>query len=509
MRRQLFQCTAAVVAICVAGMADAVLVSQWTFNDNDLSVSKVFPDEMTTDGVLNPTLTYIDPTNEGALTGGQADLTFNSGQGSDAEGIGTTAAGIYLDLQDFAISDMAYNGGNDTQAVSFEMWVTISQNRNWARFWDFGTSNGGPDDSNGAVGQNYMIGVPQSGPQDFRATTRSNVEGDPEIAIVGGAPLATGVKHHVIYTLDQNDTTAGEFGTTKLYLNKQLVGTAPVADQFDVSNNGNGTAGLLDNNNWFGRAQFNDPLFDGLYDEIRLYNHALTQAEVDASPPPVPVSLPQLNIDRLTGEMSFINAGGNAVTIDTYTLTSAAGAFIPGNLDPLDPPAQTATINELMETGITSGGTIGAGDLTGISIGTAYQPSAIEDVMATVELTNGTITGIAVNYVGNGGQALSPLDLDTNGVVNEDDFLAFASFAYTDISGLSDVQQAIRGDLDGDDDNDFTDFLLFKQQFNALNGAGALEAIMASNNIAIPEPSTLVLCGLAACGAIGLRRRTR
>lgn len=514
MRRHLFQWTAAVAAICSAGMAHAVLVSQWMFNEGDLSVSKVFPDEKVDDGVLNPTLTYVDPTNEGSLTGGQADLSFNSGQTSNQAGIGTTAPGIYLDLTDFTISDMAYNNGADTRAVSFEMWVTVSENRDWSRLWDFGTSTGGPDVSNGGVGQNYMIGVARSGPQDFRATTRSNAAGDPEIPIIGGGPLATGTKHHVVYTLDHNDTTAGAFGTTKLYLNNTLVGTAAVADEFDVSNNpdvGTGTSELIDNNNWFGRAQFDDQLFDGLYDEIRLYNHALTEGEVmtNFAEGPVPSSLPQLNIDRLTGAMSLINAGQNAVTLDSYTLLSPAGAFIPGEFNAIDPPALTATENELTEDGITSGGTIGAGDLTGISLGSAYQPSSIENITASVELTNGTITEIAVNFIGNGGLPLSPLDLDTDGVVDEDDFLKFASHAYTDISGLSDVQQAIRGDLDGDNDNDFTDFLLFKQQFNALNGAGALEAIMAKNNVSIPEPSAIVLGGLAACGAIGLRRRVR
>src|SRR5690606_12422402 len=98
-------------------------------------------------------------------------------------------------------------------------------------------------------------------------------------------PLSTGGEHHVVFTLNQNDTSAGENGTTKLYLNGNLVGTGVVPAEFDVTGGTQtGLVGeLIDNNAWFGRAQFNDLLFDGLYNEIRLYNNALTPAEVTAN----------------------------------------------------------------------------------------------------------------------------------------------------------------------------------------------------------------------------------
>ena len=36
------------------------------------------------------------------------------------------------------------------------------------------------------------------------------------------------------------------------------------------------TEHLIDNNNWLGRAQFNDQLFRGSYDEFRIYDIPLT-----------------------------------------------------------------------------------------------------------------------------------------------------------------------------------------------------------------------------------------
>lgn len=530
MRRQLMQWTTAAAVVCSVGVAQAELVSKWTFNSGTVNGTTVFNDEKTDDTAgfggasLNPTLTYVDPTSIGAITGGKADLSANHNTagdwGSDAPGRGTTAPGVYLDLQNFAISDMAYNGGNPTRAISIEMWVTVSQNRNWARLWDIGTSGGGENVSNGGVGKNYMIGVAQSGRSVggvnnvFGASVRSNAPGDPELWAPVDAdpqlgPLSTGVEHHVVFTLDQNDTTAGANGTTKLYLNGNLAGTGVVPTSFDVTGGSQtGLVGeLIDNNAWFGRAQFNDPLFDGLYNEIRLYNNALTPAQVTANfiEGAEPLAVPVLNIDRITGAVSLQNPGNNVspLTVVNYSITSDIGSLNPAGFTAIDPPAATTTINEIAENGINSGGTIAVGN--SLALGTAITPSKYEDVEAFVLLSDGTSTAIEVNYIGNGGQPLSPLDLNTDGTVDAEDFYVFASYSYTDMASLSAVQQALRGDLDNDGDNDFIDFDLFKRQYNALAGAGALEAIMAGAQV--PEPSSLAIGGLLALGALCYRRR--
>ena len=50
----------------------------------------------------------------------------------------------------------------------------------------------------------------------------------------------------------------------------------------------------------------------------------------------------------------------------------------------------------------------------------------------------------------------------------------------------------LKGDLDGDKDNDYADFKLFKADFIASNGVAAFEALGAT----IPEPATAALLGL-------------
>jgi hypothetical protein len=43
----------------------------------------------------------------------------------------------------------------------------------------------------------------------------------------------------------------------------------------------NSSLGTLDDlNNWLGRAQFGDPLFDGTFNEFRIYDRALTAGQV-------------------------------------------------------------------------------------------------------------------------------------------------------------------------------------------------------------------------------------
>jgi hypothetical protein len=83
--------------------------------------------------------------------------------------------------------------------------------------------------------------------------------------IEGTSALATGGWHHVAVTLD---------GTTgMLYVDGQLAGSSAV--NIRPSQLGATTQ------NWIGRSQFSaDPYLDGRVDEFRIYNRALSAAEV-------------------------------------------------------------------------------------------------------------------------------------------------------------------------------------------------------------------------------------
>ncbi|WP_197526631.1 glycoside hydrolase family 43 protein [Botrimarina colliarenosi] len=101
-------------------------------------------------------------------------------------------------------------------------------------------------------------------------------------------------------------------------------------------------------------------------------------------------------------------------------------------------------------------------------------------------------------------------DLTDDGVLDASDWLQFNANHLADLSGQSGAQQALAGDLDGDGDNDYDDFALFKRDYNAYYGGagtGAFAAMLRS--LAIPEPTTLVLALFAAAGVLGTGRSAR
>ena len=92
-------------------------------------------------------------------------------------------------------------------------------------------------------------------------------------------------------------------------------------------------------------------------------------------------------------------------------------------------------------------------------------------------------------------------DLNMDGVVTAADWSLFVANSYADLSGYSPAQKFLHGDLDRDGDNDFDDFLIFKNDFIATNGAAAF-----AKSLAAPEPASITLTLLATLLASATRR---
>lgn len=90
-------------------------------------------------------------------------------------------------------------------------------------------------------------------------------------------------------------------------------------------------------------------------------------------------------------------------------------------------------------------------------------------------------------------------DLNDDGLTTAADWTVFRDNHLTDMSGLSQLETALLGDLDGDGDNDYYDFQLFKADYIAANGASAFAALLA-----VPEPNSLmlILIGLGAAAVV-------
>ncbi len=159
--------------------------------------------------------------------------------------VGLNGAGNYATLPAGVVSSLSGN-------FSIAAWVYVNANGTWARLFDFGTGTTA-----------YMFLAPVSGGNSVRYAINTG-SGEQQI---NGPALAAGAWHHVAVTL------SGTTGT--LYVDGVAVGTN-TSMTLKPSNLGNTTL------NYIGRSQFSDPYLNGRVDDFRIYNQALSGAQIVA-----------------------------------------------------------------------------------------------------------------------------------------------------------------------------------------------------------------------------------
>ncbi len=199
--------------------------------------------------------------------GGMLDLSANTGQGSNA-----ITEDAYVDLPNGIVTS-AVGSGTDG-AITFEWWATVAETHTWQRFGDFGTSNNGEDTSASGDTSSYVLVTPNSGRYgdglEITNHPASNA-GEPNVGVFGPFPI--GEEAHVVAVYDHTDTSVGANGTMYLYLNGALQGSNEIHPDIDLRT-------MVDNNNWLGRSQWNDPTFDGSFNEFRIYDFAFNDTDV-------------------------------------------------------------------------------------------------------------------------------------------------------------------------------------------------------------------------------------
>jgi len=169
--------------------------------------------------------------------------TFTSGLDGNAVTMNGTSSqyatlptGIVSSLTDFSIS----------------IWVYLNAAPSWVRLFDFGT---------GQTKYMYLTANDNTG-MSYTITT-SGTGG--EQWITSSTPLTTGGWRHVAVTMGGSTVT--------LYVNGANVGQST----FTLTPSSLGST----NQNWLGRSEFaGDPYLDGRIDNFRIYNRALSSAEV-------------------------------------------------------------------------------------------------------------------------------------------------------------------------------------------------------------------------------------
>lgn len=173
---------------------------------------------------------------------------------------------------------------NDVIDFSAAVWVKITVASGWQRIFDFGNGTGQYVFLGGDMGFNFRFVIKNNGGEQ----------------IVNADPLVANQWYHVVATLEGN--------TGKLYINGVLAAT---------NTNMTINPGDFDPQvNYIAKSQWPDIEQPTYMDDFRLYNHALTQAEIDAiigvdvaAPAPSPA----------TWEVAPVEQNGTEITMTATT----------------------------------------------------------------------------------------------------------------------------------------------------------------------------------------------
>ena len=195
--------------------------------------------------------------------------------------------------------------------ASIETWVVWQGGGVWQEMWDFGAA-ATPGVSLG--GGNYIMVSPHDG-----VNGSLHMEWFPGGLTLTGPSLQAGVLSQVVITHDQDRQL------DKLYLNGQLI---------SYGSNPRLWSSLSDTDNWLARDQWQDPMFNGSYSDMRIWNGSLTAGQVANSYAAGPsiIAGPALQVSAAGSQITLkwpANATGFSLQ-STTNLTSGIWGAVSG-----------------------------------------------------------------------------------------------------------------------------------------------------------------------------------
>ncbi|MFO1497968.1 MAG: LamG-like jellyroll fold domain-containing protein [Verrucomicrobiota bacterium] len=252
----------------------------------------------------------------------------------------------YVDLPNGIISELTN--------ATFEAWVTVNELGTWARIFDFGNNSAGEDAQ--GTGSTYLFLTPIANNGFVRFASTISSGGGETPVLNGTAPLPVGTEAHVAVAYNASGRVA------KLYVNGALVatGTASIA-----------LRAIQDINNWLGRSNWPDPFFNGLINEFRIYEGALTDFQVALSAAAGP--------DKLGGETGTLSgvrilSATNSLVVGALTRLNLVADFsILTNIDVTASPDTTFQSSDPSVLSISNTGLLDARAVGNATITATYQ----------------------------------------------------------------------------------------------------------------------------------------
>lgn len=194
----------------------------------------------------------------------------------------------YINLPNGIVSSLGDNG-------SIEAWFTYDGGPNWARIFDFGSQTDGEDGTGN--GLDYLFYTAKTAQGFGRLFVNFPNEGDSTVLSAPGS-TPVGQEFHLAITYSSTGST------TRIYTNGTQVAVGPATKKLSQL--------TTDVNNWLGKSQFpSDPNIAGKYNEFRIYQGAMTPAQVAASFAAGPDNLPAPPADPI--KITAVRNGADVV----------------------------------------------------------------------------------------------------------------------------------------------------------------------------------------------------
>ena len=246
-------------------------------------------------------------------------------------------------------------------SITIETWLTDNAGQTWSRAWSFGGSTTGPN--NNFSQNNYIDLIPTAGNGTFWTEFKQGGTVDAE----ANAPLPTGTEEYTVVTYDLPSKTA------RLYLNGVQVAIATAVTVSPAS------LGFTFNN-YIGLDQWNDSVFNGTFDEMRIWTAPVSQRYLSASA----VAGPSVVINNQTPTSASVTAGPIVVISGTEQATVTVQLPQTGSTNLLATSDATNWISS--NPGVLTVGSSGL--ITGVSVGSATVSATVGGVTGT----SGSIT---------------------------------------------------------------------------------------------------------------------